>query len=469
MVKLPTPGTRYTEMPELPEVETIKRELEKQLIGKTFDTPLLYHEKTLLSSKDVFLHQLRGKRILSLSRKGKFLFFHLSEEKKLVFHLRMEGKLYVENKERHSTDHLVIFFPFLNEDLGLAFYDVRKFGICEYTDEKDLDSSCKLGPEPFDIKEANYLFDKFHSSKRMIKELLLDQTILSGIGNIYANEILFDTKISPFLKGFELTKENCRDLLISSQKILAAAIANHGSTIRTYHSAPDKEGNFQAFLKIYGKKGQPCPNCSHIIEKRYVDQRGTEYCPHCQNTGITLAITGKIASGKSLATSYFKKEGFVTFSADECVHKLYEDQGFLKELKAKFPMIFTPELNKGKITLLLSSDPSFKRSYLSLLFRKVKEEANSFIIENNRKDKALEIPVLFDAHMQDMFSIIVGVETTKQRQHLIERGDDPSKASFNSLNSYDKHREQLSAILHSDGTKKELHNQVKALIAKLRS
>ncbi len=452
-------------MPELPEVETIKRILEKELIGRTFAIPILYVKKALQTDEMDF-SSLKGKKILSLSREGKFLLIHLSEERYLLFHLRMEGKLYIVNSMAKNERHLSAFFPFENEENGLAFYDTRKFGIIEYLHEGERGPLRHLGKEPFNITQEE-LYRKYSHSHKMVKELLLDQSIMSGIGNIYANEILFDAKISPFLPGSALSEEQCSSLLSSSKKILSLAIEKNGSTIRSYHAKIDESESFQNLLKVYSRKGQPCEVCHHKIEKRQVGQRGTEYCPYCQKTGIDVAITGKIASGKSLAASYFREEGFLLFSADDEIHKMYQEKDFLKELRHFFPSLFTPKLDKKVITEKLKNDKSFKRKYLSFLYKRLREKINDFTIENNGKNKIFEMPVLFDAKMDDLFPIIVGVETTKQKEHLLERGDDPNRVFFNNLNSYDAHKDQLDYILHSDGEKSELKKQVIDVIKKI--
>ena len=124
-------------MPELPEVETVKTQLEKKVVGKTFSLPHVYFEKRVRTPLSSFKEDLEGKKILSLSRRGKYLLFHLSDDRKLIFHLRMEGKLYLVDKEHHPSAHLSLFLPFQGEDDGLAFYDVRKFGVVYYLKEKE--------------------------------------------------------------------------------------------------------------------------------------------------------------------------------------------------------------------------------------------------------------------------------------------------------------------------------------------
>ena len=452
-------------MPELPEVETVKRELEKVLIGKTFDTPQVYYKPLIHSPYEEYISALKGKKVTHLSRRGKFLLLHLDNDHKLIFHLRMEGKLFVV-KEEHSLSHLSMYIPFLEEEGGLAFYDVRKFGVTYYCKEEDDSVFAHLGPEPFEIEDDLYLFAHYHNSNKHIKELLLDQSIMSGLGNIYADEVLFRSHISPFKRGKKLTREDCDTILEQSKKVLTLAIESNGSTIRTYWASENVHGNFQDFLRVYGRQGLACQECkTHKIEKKMISSRSTSYCPHCQNTGYSVAITGKIASGKSLVLSYFARCGFLTFSCDEEVHRLYKDEKFLEELKKNFPQVFTPTLDKALITSLLQNDKAFKKKYEHFIFQRVKKSVDDFLIEHDGEDKAVEVPLLFDAHMQDMFSYTCGVETTKQEEHLKSRGEEKSRKAFNQINSYDEHRKELDFILNNDSGKDELLSQVKQVVS----
>ena len=452
-------------MPELPEVETVKRELSSFVINKTFDKPTIYYHHFIKTNEDEFLSQIEGKTILSLSRKGKFLVFHLSGNKKMIFHLRMEGKMFKEDNKKHSLKYLTAYFPFKDVDYGFAFYDVRKFGCLYYLDENDNGPLANVGKEPFEINDSSELYKLYHTKKKPIKELLMDQSLMSGIGNIYADEILFRSRISPFKKGCELNDKDFANILNFSVEVLKSSIESNGSTVKTYKASEHIQGSFQDQLLAYGKEGQICPYCHEFrIEKRKLGGRGTCYCPKCQNTGLNIGITGKIASGKSTVSHYFEGEGFVRFSADEVVHNLYTNKAFLKTLRSKFPIVFNEELSKAKIADLLTTDKAFRKSYTSFIFNEVKNQMNEFIINNDGKDKVLEIPLLFDAHMENDFTYIIGVETIHQKKHLLERGDDLSRVNFNALNSYDQNHDKLDFIIHTDGTLGELKTNVKRLI-----
>ncbi len=457
-------------MPELPEVETVKRELEKIMLNKTLLTPQVFFKGAIKSDYETYLKEINDKTVVSFSRKGKFLLINLNDNQRILFHLRMEGKLFVVDKDDHTTKHLTLFIPFKNDDKGLAFYDVRKFGITQLLKEGELGPLEKLGLEPSEIEDASYLYEKIKNSNKTIKELLLDQTIIAGIGNIYDSEILFKSSISPFREGKTITLNECETIIKNSQEILDKAIINNGSTIRSYQASQKVHGSFQEFLQVYQNDGY-CKSCHTIkVQKISIEGRGTYYCPKCQHTGITLGITGKIGSGKSLATSFFKDDGYLTISSDDIVHDLYNNVDFIAKLKKNFPEIFKDGIiSKETISKLLQSDKKFKNKYQNYIFKEVKKEIENFIIKNDGKNKAVEVPLLFDAHFESLFTYIVGVETVHQKEHLLTRGDKnvEERIKFNDLNSYDKNRDKLDFVLHSDSTIEYLHKQVDDVVREI--
>ena len=457
-------------MPELPEVETVKRELEKIMLNKTLLTPQIFFKGAIKSDYETYLKEINDKTVVSFSRKGKFLLINLNDNQRILFHLRMEGKLFVVDKDDHTTKHLTLFIPFKNDDKGLAFYDVRKFGITQLLKEGELGPLEKLGLEPSEIKDASYLYDKIKNSNKTIKELLLDQSIIAGIGNIYDSEILFKSSISPFREGKTITLNECETIIKNSQEILDKAIINNGSTIRSYQASQKVHGSFQEFLQVYQNDGN-CKSCHTFkVQKIPIEGRGTYYCPKCQHTGITLGITGKIGSGKSLATSFFKDDGYLTISSDDIVHDLYNNVDFIAKLKKNFPDIFKDGIiSKETISKLLQSDKKFKNKYQNFIFKEVKKEIENFIIKNDSKNKAVEVPLLFDAHFESLFTYLVGVETVHQKEHLLTRGDKnvEERMKFNDLNSYDKNRDKLDFVLHSDSTIEYLHKQVDDVVCEI--
>lgn len=457
-------------MPELPEVETVKRTLEKEIIGKILLEPTIYYSPLIKTDLDEYRKGVIGTRINSLSRRGKFLMIHLSNDHQLLFHLRMEGKLFVVDKKEHSTKHLSLFIPFKDSEKGLAFYDTRKFGVSYYLKENSESPVDKLGPEPFEIKDSEHLKERYNHYNKPIKELLLDQTIMSGLGNIYADEVLFAAQISPFKKGADLYKDETDRILLESKRILELAILNQGSTVKSYKPAENVHGNFQDFLQVYSREGKICHKCHTFkIQKTKLNGRGTSFCPKCQHTGISIGITGKIATGKSLVTSYFQDFGYVIFSADEEVKKLYQNEAFLEQLQVIFPQLFTPKFNKDILSSLLLEDKTFRIRYQNFLYPIIKTKAREFIIKHDGVNKALEVPLLFESKIDKEMTFLLGTESENQKDHLKERGEKniEEKLLFNDLNSYDKNRHRLDFIIKTDYSKEHLYQEVKKIVTEI--
>lgn len=263
-------------MPELPEVETVKEVLKKTLIGKEILDIKIYYSPIIKQDLDYFIQNVKNKVITDIKRKGKFLIFCL-DDKFLLIHLRMEGKFYIKNKEETKSIHEHIVFVF--NDFELRYHDTRKFGTMEVYDSLNNISLNKLGKEPFDISFIE-LKELLLNKNKPIKELLLDQSIISGIGNIYADEILFYSRIYPLKKGINLTDEEVSLILSGSKKILKEAIALGGTTIRSYTSSLNVTGKYQEKLNVHTK--DKCPICGKKIEIIIISGRSTYYCLNCQ-------------------------------------------------------------------------------------------------------------------------------------------------------------------------------------------
>lgn len=267
-------------MPELPEVETIRKDLLNHIKNKTILNIEVYYENTLgnISSKD-FISRVKHQTILDIKRYGKWLIFILNDYLMLI-HLRMEGKFKI-NQEKDKHTHLI----FQLDNLNLLYHDVRKFGKvllfdkCNYF---DLEIIKKMGIECNDNKlSLEYLKTKLNNKTIPIKTALLDQTIISGIGNIYANEILYASKINPNRPSKTLTVEEINIIILNSKQIINNAIKSKGTTIRTYQSL-SKTGNYQDQLQVHSKENQPCPICSNKIIREKINGRSAYYCPKCQ-------------------------------------------------------------------------------------------------------------------------------------------------------------------------------------------
>ncbi len=270
-------------MPELPEVETIARDLASALIGRKVIETIFYNsavrENCGLADESV----LNGKTLKRVSRRGKNLIFHFSDNLAMVCHLKMTGRLVVNSNLNQDKKHLHFFIKFDKSDL--SFYDVRKFGrICITTEQGLIEHPRlgKLGPEPFDIT-ADEFADMIKRRNKAIKTVLLDQHIIAGLGNIYADESLFDAGIRPSVKPKRITRPRLRKLHGSIIKILNKAIKNRGTSVDDYLDGFGQTGNFQNLIRVYGKTGQACPNCGNPIKRIVLGGRSTHYCTRCQN------------------------------------------------------------------------------------------------------------------------------------------------------------------------------------------
>lgn len=268
-------------MPELPEVETIKRVLQKTINNLVIKDVIIVLPKIINGDSDQFIKNLKNKTIMQMNRVGKWLIFELNEGI-ILSHLRMEGRYYYRpsNDPIDKHEHVVLYF---DNDMSLRYHDTRQFGKMQYF--KDLDEclkylSTKVGPEPFlatidDLKKLN--------NKRIaVKTSLLDQTIISGIGNIYVDEILFLSKINPMRPANKITKKDKENILKHSIEVLNKSISLGGTTIHSYESEKGVTGLFQQELLVHTKKGFPCPSCGTKIIKTKVNGRGTYYCTNCQ-------------------------------------------------------------------------------------------------------------------------------------------------------------------------------------------
>ena len=270
-------------MPELPEVETVRNTLKNWCNNKRITRVEIFYPRVLENIEfEDFKTKIINQKINDINRLGKYLFFML-DDYVLISHLRMEGKYFFTNEEdEYIKKHKIISFQL--DDGNLIYHDVRKFGKMKLV-AKDVymldESVSKLGKEPFQISKEE-LYTKIHSLSRTIKQCLLDQTIIAGLGNIYVDEVLFDAKINPKRTCLKITLEECEKIIQSSIKILNRAIKLKGSTIATYHFNNHESGGFQNEHKVYGKKGCNCCRCGTIIEKTTIGGRGTYYCPNCQ-------------------------------------------------------------------------------------------------------------------------------------------------------------------------------------------
>lgn len=272
-------------MPELPEVETVKRALSKTIAGKKILNVESNFTK-IVASPDfkTFQKNIIGKKIVSLSRRGKFLLFHLSGGKIMVSHLRMTGHWLVQPKiEKNKFMHLIFQ---LSGSQTIVYSDIRKFGRVWLIDAKGLRSFepiLKLGPEPLGDEFVFAEFSrKLAKNKSRIKVVLLNQQVVAGLGNIYVDEVLHDAGVSPLRIANRLKIAEKKRIFDAIRKIIAKAIKFRGTTVVNFTTPEGKGGDFQKQLKVYGKKGNSCLRCKGEIKRIVVAGRGTHYCPKCQ-------------------------------------------------------------------------------------------------------------------------------------------------------------------------------------------
>ncbi|HGY56821.1 MAG TPA: bifunctional DNA-formamidopyrimidine glycosylase/DNA-(apurinic or apyrimidinic site) lyase [Caldithrix abyssi] len=270
-------------MPELPEVETVARELRAQLLNKRIIKLQVLWPKTYipLSRKEI-----EGQSILSVGRRGKYLLIHL-DKAVLIVHLRMTGQLLFvsDGAADEPGDHIRVIFYF-SDDSRLLFRDVRKFGRIWFTDKPE--SVLKnVGPDALDARvDFTYFFEQLQSRRMNVKAFLLAQRFISGLGNIYTDESLFRAGVHPASVTNAIDKKTARALLSEIRQVLKEALDNMGSTISDYRNPQGKKGNFQNYFTVYSRQGLPCKRCAAIIKKEKMAGRGTHFCPECQKVYV---------------------------------------------------------------------------------------------------------------------------------------------------------------------------------------
>lgn len=271
-------------MPEKPEVITVAKRLKARVQGKTIkNVDVLWDNIIEGCSVEEFKNSLVNEVIEDVTTRGKWIVFHL-KNKLLLVHLRMEGKFFYRDINAPIEKHQHVIFTL--DDIELRFADVRKFGkmrIIPKIDSEKYEPFLSLGKEAWDKDLTdNYLLEKFKLKKLPIKTVLLDQSIITGIGNIYADEILFLSNINPLTGAKELTSDNRNDIIKNTIKVLDKAIEDGGTTIRSYTSEEGVIGNNQNNLYVHQRENENCRICNSKIIKIKVGGRGTYYCPMCQ-------------------------------------------------------------------------------------------------------------------------------------------------------------------------------------------
>ncbi len=276
-----------TILPELPEVETVVQGLKDLIKGREIKTVKVREEKIIgyPEIKDEFIHDVSNKKIINLDRRGKCILINLEKKKTMVIHLRMTGKLLVKESKLPYEKHTHVIF-ILDNDMDLRFNNVRKFGriyLVDTGDWKKAGGLKNLGPEPLtDDFTLDCFRAQFKNRRARIKSLLLDQSFIAGLGNIYTDEALYMACINPGRKANTLSQKEIERLYKCICEVLRSGIKYGGTTFSDYVNALGKEGNFQRKLVVYQQQGKKCPDCGEEIVKEKIAGRSTHYCPQCQ-------------------------------------------------------------------------------------------------------------------------------------------------------------------------------------------
>ncbi len=272
-------------MPELPEVETVVRALRQRLLGRVITGVRTGTARLRRSWVEDWQRELPvNRKIVALRRRGKWIIIELTGDLALLIHLGMTGRLQVVPAVQLVEAHTHLIFLLKPGTEELRFRDPRRFGAAGLIAGRDLEKFWEnnLGPEPFDLTGAR-LFEGLRRTRRCLKAALLDQRLVAGIGNIYADEALFDAKLNPARRGTSLTRAEAAQLRRSLVKVLRRAIEQKGSTIRDYfYDETGSPGEYQNEFRVYQRNGEPCPRCRARIRQVRLAGRATHFCPRCQ-------------------------------------------------------------------------------------------------------------------------------------------------------------------------------------------
>ena len=288
-------------MPELPEVEVVKKSLRNKIQNLTIKKIKIKETKLRYVIRKKAISRAIGLSIKKVERRSKFILFYLDKAYVMLVHLGMTGKFFfvdhhnkkfktsfyysLDNKKDRKYDRVIFH---LNKKKKLIYNDVRKFGFIKLVELKNLKKNLHLkflGPEPLSKKyNSKYFRDYIKNRNRFVKDLLMDQKFLSGLGNIYVNEILFLSKVNPLRKVASLTSKEINKIINFTKKILKSSIKEGGSSIKDFSSSNGKKGIFQQYFNVYGKKGEYCSNsdCNNKIIRVMKSNRSTFYCSNCQ-------------------------------------------------------------------------------------------------------------------------------------------------------------------------------------------
>jgi len=294
-------------MPELPEVETVRRQLEPVLTGRLFERVRIDDPRlTRPLDREEVGRELEGERVERVDRRGKYLIVRFGSGRALLIHLRMTGSLLHTAAGKLPDDPHRRAVITLDDGSDVAYRDVRRFGtwLLLEPDEVEAYVDARVGREPLDeAYAAKHLAERLHGRRAPVKAAILDQRTVAGVGNIYADEALWWARIHPLTPAADLEPRKVRALHRALRRALERGIARQGSTLRDYRTPAGESGTMQDEFRVYGRGGEPCPRCGTPIDKIRVAGRGTWYCPSCQRLPAADHPTGTPAHAAASSSS----------------------------------------------------------------------------------------------------------------------------------------------------------------------
>jgi len=274
-------------LPELPEVETIRRRLEPGLVGRTFEhVEIVDPRLTRPEPPEVVAAELQGERVYGLGRRGKYLIVEFESGRHLLIHLRMTGNVQHPAAGGFDADPYRRAVVRLDDGSDVAYRDVRRFGTWELLEPGELEdyfAARRLGGEPLDRAFTTASLERAFANRRApVKAALLDQRAAAGVGNIYADEALWRARIHPLRPASSLSRKELAALRTALRQVLQTGIARQGATLRDYRAPDGAQGSMQDRFRVYGRAGEPCPRCGAPIDKIRAGGRGTWFCSACQ-------------------------------------------------------------------------------------------------------------------------------------------------------------------------------------------
>tara|TARA_Y100000590_G_scaffold470416_1_gene664720 strand:- start:2413 stop:3276 length:864 start_codon:yes stop_codon:yes gene_type:complete len=286
-------------MPELPEVEVVKKSLNRNIKTLTIKKVIIKTKKLRYLINKINLTKLQGKKIINIKRRSKYLIFYFDQKILLLVHLGMTGKFLIKEKNKlkktsfhdtiykNTSKHNHIIF-ILNKNKQLIYNDIRKFGFIKTVNSKKLSKNLHLkflGPEPLSNNfNLNYFKKRILKRKRKIKDLLMDQKFVSGLGNIYVNEVLYFSKVNPSKNIFKISLHEVKNIIKFTKIVLKKSIKEGGSSIKNFENSDGKVGKYQQKFKVYNRANQSCKRvkCKSFIRRVIISNRSTFFCPDCQ-------------------------------------------------------------------------------------------------------------------------------------------------------------------------------------------